>query len=207
MISLKVSMPCLAHTKNCPIKLITFNVYGRRNWYDVRKIDEISNSHFNFSSNRWVLILICVMLKLLCAADTACVIQASPAEKNWRKKMEIVSAWKWVGEKRIKEGRETSTNERGENLFYSDSMETINYRWYTEWYTLNIPWDCYAKARSTMILIYCTRFPSFRIAFPKLSAFSFCSLCVLLTPEIETVKIYCAVLWFEGDVNENFRMR
>lgn len=36
-----------------------------------------------------------------------------------------------------------------EKLFYSDSMETINYKWYT----LNIPRvrDCYAKARSAIV--------------------------------------------------------
>lgn len=59
--------PCLAHTKNCPIKLITSSILKRgKNAAnnDVRKIDKISNSHFNFLSNR--LVLMCFAETFMC---------------------------------------------------------------------------------------------------------------------------------------------
>lgn len=80
---------------------------------------------------------ICFVETFMCRWHSVCY-STSPAEsrKNWReKKVQIVFVWKRVGERRIKREREREKNINvKKNLFYSDSMETINYRWYSEWY-------------------------------------------------------------------------
>lgn len=149
---------------------------------DVRKIDEISNSHFNFSSNRSALILI--LIYVFCWNFYMPLTQrvlfdiTSSTKKNWMKKMEIVSAWKRAGENRIKEEREKekSTFEREEKfvLFRFDGNNKLPM----------ILWMIHIKYPLRLLresafnddinLLYIVRdFFLFTSLFPELIAFSF----------------------------------
>jgi len=119
MVSLKPqSYPTSSSTtKNCPIKLITSTALSVRRANDVRKIDDIKFT-FHFSSITSLGAYVFCWNFYMCHWHTAaCIIMAS------------LAAQKAIG---ICEARESEwgRHERGEKLFYSDSMETINYQWY-----------------------------------------------------------------------------
>lgn len=134
-----------------------------------------------FYQNR--LVLMCFVETFMCHRHNRVELWAKASiesEKKWNRRNKNC--------KRVKAKSERDIQERGEKkLFYSGSMETINYRWYNIKYPSRFLREnalnnehrkrLLLAPQQQVILIYCARFSNF---------WARC--------EVETVKIYCASL-------------